>query len=89
MTRNVGSPELPVNRNVLMHLVEVKVGGVMEVKKEISTQQMVSQQLAPLHVGFSASLKHSTRVRTQIDCLRAAGFFFSRSLGALQFAVER
>ena len=73
-----------------MYRVEVKVDGVMEVQeKEIPTQPMVAQELAPLHVGFSASAEHTTRVRTQVDRLKAAGFFFPRSQGGLQAIVER
>ena len=70
--------------------VEVKVGSEMQVQeKEIPTQQMVSQELASLHVGFSAFAKNITRVRSQVDRLKAAGFFFPRSMGGLQAAVER
>ena len=89
-TKNVGTSELVVNREVLMYKVEVKVGSEMQVQeKEIPTQQMVSKELASLHVGFSASAKHITRVRSQVDRLKAAGFFFPRSMGGLQAAVER
>ena len=89
-TKNVGTSELAVNREVLMYKVEVKVGNEMQVQeKEIPTQQMVSQELASLHVGFSASAKHITRARSQVDRLKAAGFFFPRSMGGLQAAVER
>ena len=69
---------------------EVKVNGVLEVQeKEVPTQQLVTQELAPLHVGFSVSAVHTTRVRMQVDCLKADGFFFLRALGGLQAAVER
>ena len=88
-TKNVGTSELTVNREVLMYRVEVKVDGVMQIQEEIPTQQMVAQELAPLHVGFSASAEHTTRVRTQVDRLKAAGFFFPRSQGGLQAVVER
>ena len=38
-TKNVGTSELTMNREVLMYRVEVKVDGVMEVQeKEIPTQ---------------------------------------------------
>ena len=89
-TKNVGTSGSVVNREILLYKVEVKVGSEMQVQeKEIPTQQMVSQELASLHVGFSASAKHITRVRSQVDCLKAAGFFFPRSMGGLQAAVER
>ena len=85
-----GPQELTVNLEVLRYEVQVKVDGVMVVQeKKTPTQQMVTQELAPLHVGFSASAEHTTRVRTQIDCLKATGFFFLRSHGGLQAAVER
>ena len=62
----------------------------MEVQeKKIPTQQIMHQELVPLHVGFSASAKHTSRVRTQFDRLKAAEFFFPRSLGGLQATVER
>ena len=89
-TKNAGTSELAVHREVLMHKVEVKVGSEMQVQeKEIQTQQMVSQELASLHVEFNASAKHITRVRSQVDRLKAAGCFFPRSMGGLQAAVER
>ena len=67
-TKNVGTSELTVNREVLMYRVEVKVDGVMQVQeKENPTQQIVTQELAPLHVGFSASTEHTTPVRTQVE----------------------
>ena len=88
--KNVGTSELAVNREVLMCQVEIKLNVVMVVQeKEVPTQQMVTQELAPLHVGFSASAKHTTRLRTQIDLLKAAGFFIPRLLVCLQAAVER
>ena len=66
-SKNVGTSELVVNQEVLLYKVEVKVGSEMQVQeKEIPTQQMVSQELASLHVGFSASAKHITRVRSQV-----------------------
>ena len=84
-TKNLGTSGLVVNREILMYKVEVKVGSEMQVQeKEIPTQQMVSQELASLHVGFSASAKHITRVRSQVDRLKAAGFFFPRSMGGLR-----
>ena len=71
-------------------MVEVKVDGVMKVQeKEISTHPMVSQELALLHVRFSASAMHTTRVSNHVDRLKAAEFFVPRSLGGLQAAVER
>ena len=89
-TKNVGTSELAVNRKIFMYKVEVKVGNEMQVQeKEIPAQQMVSQELVSFHVGFSASAKHITRVRSQVDRLKAAGFFFPRSMGGLQAAVER
>ena len=89
-TKNVGTSDLAANREVLICQVDVKVNGVMVVQeKEIPTQQMVTQELAPLHVGFSATAEHTTRARTQIDRLKAAEFFTPRSLGGLQAAVER
>ena len=89
-TKNVGTSELTGNREVLMYRVEVKVDGVMQIQeKEIPTHQMVTQELAPLHVGFSASAEHTTRLRTQVDHLKTAGFFFPRSQGGLQAVVER
>ena len=89
-TKNVGNSELALNRDVLMYQVGVKVDGVFVVQeKEIPTQQMVTQELAPLHVGFNASAEHTTRVRTQIGRLKVAEFFFPRSQGGLQAAVER
>ena len=89
-TKNVGTSELAVHLEVLMYKVEVKVGNEMQVQeKEIPIQQMVSQELASLHVGFSASAKHITRMRSQVDRLKAAGYFFPRSMGGLQAAVER
>ena len=73
-----------------MYRGEVKVDGVMPIQeKEIPTQQMVAQELAPLHVEFSASAEHTTRLRTHVDRLKAAGFFFPRSQGGLQAVVER
>ena len=89
-TKNVGTSDLEVNRKLLMYQVEVKLDGVLVVQEsEIPTQQMVTQELAPLHVGLSVSAEHITRVRTQVDCVKAAGFFFLRSQGGLQAAVER
>ena len=89
-TKNLEITKLAVNCKVLMYLVEVKLDGVLEVQvKKIPTQQMVHQKLAPLHVGFSASAKHTSRVRTQFDCSKAAEFCFSRFLGGFQAAVER
>ena len=89
-TKNLETSKLAVNCEVLMYLVEVKLDGVMEVQeKKIPTQQMVHQELAPLHVGFSASAKHTSRVRTQFDHLKAAEFCFPRFLGGFQAAVER
>ena len=89
-TKNVGTSELTINCEALMYRVEVKIDGVMQIQeKEIPTQQMVAQELAPLHVGFSASAEHRTRVMTQFDRLKAAGFIFPRSQGGLQPVVER
>ena len=88
-TKNVGTSGLVVNREILLYKMEVKVGSEMQIQKEIPTQQMVSQELASLHVGFSASAKHITCVRSQVYCLKAAEFFFPRSMGGLQAAVER
>ena len=83
-TKNVWTSELTFNREVLTYRVEVKVDGVMQIQgKEIPTQHIIAQRLAPLHVGFSASAEHTTRVRTQINRLKAAGFFFTRSQGGL------
>ena len=89
-TKNMRTSDLTMNCEVLMYRVEVKVDGVMQVQeKEIPTHQMVTAELAPLHVGFSASAEHMTLVRTQIDRLKAAGFFFSGSQGGQQAVVER
>ena len=89
-SKNVRTSEFAVNREILLYKVEVKVGSEIQVQeKEIPTQQMVSQELAALHVGFSASAKHINRVRSQVDRLKSAGFFFPRSMGGLQAAVER
>ena len=69
--------------------MEVKKGDEVQVQeKEIPTQQMVAQELAPLHVGFSASAVHTTRVGTQVNRLKAGGLF-PRSMGGLQAVVER
>ena len=89
-TKNVGTSELVVNCEVLMYKVEAKVGDEVQIQEtEIPTQQIVAQELAPHHVGFSASAEHRTHVRTQIDRLKTAGFFFPRSMGGLQAVVER
>ena len=82
--------ELTVNRELLTYRVEVKVDGVMQIQeKEIPTQHIIAQGLAPLHVEFSASAEHTIRVKTQVNRLKAAGFFFPRSQGGLQAVVER
>ena len=56
-------------------------------RKKIPTQQIMHQELVPLHVEFSASAKHKSRVRTQFDRLKATEFFFPRSLGGVDVCV--
>ena len=65
-TKNVGTSELAVNREVLMYKVEVKVGSEMQVQeKEIPTQQMVSQELASCRVQCFCKAHYSCEVTSR------------------------